>query len=165
MRAKDSYNEANVTRVGASCNTLLKDLLTRYCRIWSLQNPFPSSDGLAAPTWRGEACGAITFRKLPPGHDNMTPATWTYSGDGVARQSAEGRAIGDIHFSPAFSGESGFDYWICIGGEKRRWALCGPGQTHPIYKGHVLKLQLGKAPPMWILEESWRTLVSRRKLI
>ncbi|KAG8749314.1 hypothetical protein FRC11_011435 [Ceratobasidium sp. 423] len=45
--------------------------------------------------------GPIRFRKIPEGHK---PGTWTFSQDGVGRQSVADRSEGDIHFSPGFSG-------------------------------------------------------------
>ncbi|KAG8713396.1 hypothetical protein FRC11_012300 [Ceratobasidium sp. 423] len=53
--------------------------------------------------------GPIQFRKIPEGHK---PGTWTFSQDGVGRQSIEDRSEGDIHFLPGFSGSVVYDYWV-----------------------------------------------------
>ncbi|KAG8762105.1 hypothetical protein FRC11_011129, partial [Ceratobasidium sp. 423] len=62
--------------------------------------------------------GPIRFRKVPEGHK---PGTWTFSQDGVGRQTVADRSEGDIHFSPGFSGSVAYDYWVCTNslGERR----------------------------------------------
>ncbi|KAG8688847.1 hypothetical protein FRC11_004666, partial [Ceratobasidium sp. 423] len=84
--------------------------------------------------WTGEKSGPILFRKRPRKVSMLAPATWSYSGDGVTRKPVGTREVGDIHFSPAYSGSTGFDYWVCVDSPKR-WVKCWEGQSHPFLDG------------------------------
>jgi len=113
--------------------------------------------------WNGKAKGPIKFRKTPKGHEALGPGIWSYSRDGVERQNLSDRAIGDIHFSPAFSGRSGFDYWVCVEATNgQRWAKCCEGQAHPSITGYVLKPRDAKWPPKWVLTQSFRKHTARK---
>ncbi|CAE6504130.1 unnamed protein product [Rhizoctonia solani] len=69
----------------------------------------PGNDDTPEQPWElNKTRGPIRFRKVPEGYK---PGTWTFSRDGVGRQSVEDRSEGDIHFSPGFSGSTTYDYW------------------------------------------------------
>ncbi|KAG8696809.1 hypothetical protein FRC09_008247, partial [Ceratobasidium sp. 395] len=85
--------------------------------------------------WRGGAQGTMSFRRRPNAAGEIAPGKWSFSNDGAARQTLKGREVGDIHFSPAFSGESGDEYWVVFDHPKRRWAHCSEGQPHPTLPG------------------------------
>ncbi|KAG8786179.1 hypothetical protein FRC12_016844 [Ceratobasidium sp. 428] len=111
--------------------------------------------------WTGATQGLLSFRKRPNSQEVLLPGKWTFSNDGVARQSLKDREAGDIHFSPAFAGESGEDYWVCVDQPKRRWTQCSEGQAHPTAVGYVMRPREGTKPPQWILAQSFRANKSR----
>ncbi|KAG8717686.1 hypothetical protein FRC09_013895 [Ceratobasidium sp. 395] len=113
------------------------------------------SDG--SSRWTGGLQGLLSFRKRPNSAEVMPPGKWSFSNDGAARQPLRDREVGDIHFSPAYSGETGDDYWVLVNYPKRRWLQCAEGQSHPTAAGYVLRPRNGNKPPQWILEQSLRT--------
>lgn len=104
----------------------------------------------------------MPFRKRPNG-EILVPATWTFSKDGVERQSLKGREIGDVHFAPGYSGGMEFDYWVLVDRPKVRWAMCEEGQGHPVLEGYVLKTVEGNKPPQWIRAQSLRANRAQRR--
>ncbi|KAG8768419.1 hypothetical protein FRC12_005574 [Ceratobasidium sp. 428] len=107
--------------------------------------------------WTGSSQGLLSFRKRPNSAEVMPPGKWSFSNDGAARQPLRDREVGDIHFSPAYSGEFGDDYWVLVNYPKRRWLQCTEGQSHPTAPGYVLRPRNGNKPPQWILEQSLQT--------
>ncbi|KAG8778751.1 hypothetical protein FRC12_024836 [Ceratobasidium sp. 428] len=67
--------------------------------------------------WTGALQGTLLIRKRGNTGDAAPPGKWSFSGDGAARQPVKDRAVGDIHFSPSFSG-SECDYWVLHGSPK-----------------------------------------------
>ncbi|KAG9078691.1 hypothetical protein FS749_009249 [Ceratobasidium sp. UAMH 11750] len=106
--------------------------------------------------WVGGAQGLMVFRKRPNKAEEMEPAKWSFSNDGAMRQPLKDRKIGDIHFSPVYSGGIGEEYWVLVDHPKRRWAQCAGGQAHPVLPGYVLRPRSGVKPPQWIRAQSLR---------
>lgn len=114
--------------------------------------------------WEGGDKGPIKFRKDPKGENvGSKPGTWTYAGDGIKRHPADQRAVGDIHFSPGYSGSEGCDYWICVDDGGLKWRRCAEGQPHPTLRNYVLKPRDKKLPPCWVLVQSYRAHNSRKR--
>ncbi|KAG8679773.1 hypothetical protein FRC09_018737, partial [Ceratobasidium sp. 395] len=114
--------------------------------------------------WRGGTQGTMSFRRRPNTAGEIVPGKWSFSNDGAARQPLKGREVGDIHFSPAFSGESGDDYWVVVDYPKHRWAHCSEGQPHPTLPGYVLRPRMGTKAPQWIRTQSLRANKWRGRL-
>ncbi|KAG8715934.1 hypothetical protein FRC09_016170 [Ceratobasidium sp. 395] len=106
--------------------------------------------------WLGGVQGPMIFRRRPNKTEITAPARWSFSNDGAARQPLKDREVGDIHFSPAYSGEVGDDYWVVVDHPKRRWAKCTEGQAHPTLPGYVLRPRAGAKAPQWIRSQSMR---------
>ncbi|KAG8791824.1 hypothetical protein FRC12_008062 [Ceratobasidium sp. 428] len=88
--------------------------------------------------WLGGAQGPMIFRRRPNKTEITAPATWSFSNDSAAWQLLKDREIGDIHFSPAYSGEARDYYWVVVDHSKRQWAKCSEAQAHPTLPGYVL---------------------------
>ncbi|KAG9076944.1 hypothetical protein FRC06_009200 [Ceratobasidium sp. 370] len=54
--------------------------------------------------WSGGQQGVLHFRKRPNSQELIMSGKWTFSRDGVSRQPLMDRRVGNIHFSPGFSG-------------------------------------------------------------
>ncbi|CAE6440309.1 unnamed protein product [Rhizoctonia solani] len=101
--------------------------------------------------WSGPSQGAIEFMPKPYKFDQDATPLWTYSSDGISRQSPNHCAIGDIHFSPSLALGEDFHYWVQVGAKEGGcWELYYPGRQHPVHAGYVLKGMSGKLPPSWI---------------
>ncbi|KAG8715594.1 hypothetical protein FRC08_010419 [Ceratobasidium sp. 394] len=100
--------------------------------------------------WSGLSQGVLSF--FPKLHNHNTDPTplWTYSSDGITRQSPNHRALGDIHFSPSLALGEEFHYWVQVGTkEGGSWELYNPGWQHPAYAGYIFQELARKAPPCW----------------
>ncbi|KAG8701231.1 hypothetical protein FRC09_005490 [Ceratobasidium sp. 395] len=106
--------------------------------------------------WTGASQGVLSFRKRPHSQETIPPGKWSFSGDGATRQPTKDRAVGDIHFSPGFSGGPKSDYWVLHGSPKTRWVSCKEGHPHPELPGYVLGPREGTKPPRWIRPQSLR---------
>ncbi|KAG8791216.1 hypothetical protein FRC12_009838 [Ceratobasidium sp. 428] len=106
--------------------------------------------------WLGGSQGLMSFRKRPNEVEATAPGKWSFSNDGAARQPLKDREAGDVHFSPAYSGGSGDDYWMVVDSPKRRWVSCAEGQAHPTLAGYVLRPRAGTKPPQWVRTQSLR---------
>ncbi|KAG8715524.1 hypothetical protein FRC09_016542 [Ceratobasidium sp. 395] len=104
--------------------------------------------------WSGLSQGVLQFfPRLPKMQNTDTDPTplWTYSSDGVTRQSPNHRALGCIHFSPSLALGEEFHYWVQVGTkEGGYWELYNPGRQHPAYPGYILQGCAGEAPPCWL---------------
>ncbi|KAG8787292.1 hypothetical protein FRC12_015719 [Ceratobasidium sp. 428] len=105
--------------------------------------------------WTGPLQGTLAIRKSGNSGESVAPGKWSFSGDGAARQPVKDRAVGDIHFSPSFSG-SECDYWVLHGSPKPRWVSCKEGHSHPLVAGYVLGARKGTKAPRWIKAQSLR---------
>ncbi|KAG8715172.1 hypothetical protein FRC11_005444 [Ceratobasidium sp. 423] len=104
--------------------------------------------------WTGTSQGVIDFSPKPHNLDTNSVPLWTYSADGIARQSPNHRAIGDIHFAPNLGAGPPFHYWVQVGTtEGGCWELYNPGRQHPLYAGYVLTGRKGKYAPCWALKD------------
>ncbi|KAG8775438.1 hypothetical protein FRC12_001491 [Ceratobasidium sp. 428] len=106
--------------------------------------------------WTRVSQGVLSFRKRPGSTESIAPRKWSFSGDGATRQPTKDRAVGDIHFSPGFSGGPKCDYWVLHGSPKTRWVSCKEGHPHPVLVGYVLGSREGNKPPRWIRAQSLR---------
>ncbi|QRV74467.1 hypothetical protein RhiJN_02481 [Ceratobasidium sp. AG-Ba] len=109
-----------------------------------------------AGPWKGSSQGPLAFRKRPGRTDSVTPGRWSYSSDGVERQSLKNREVGDLHFSPGFSGGEEHEYWVVIGDGPKRWVSCVEGQRHPTMDGYVLRSREDTKPPAWVRAQTFR---------
>ncbi|KDN33765.1 hypothetical protein RSAG8_13140, partial [Rhizoctonia solani AG-8 WAC10335] len=101
--------------------------------------------------WSGPSQGPIEFTPKPYNFDKEATPLWTYSSDGVARQSPNHRALGDIHFSPSLALGEDFHYWVQVGTKDGGcWELYSPGRQHPVHAGYILRAMRGKSSPRWV---------------
>ncbi|KAG9094898.1 hypothetical protein FS749_011576 [Ceratobasidium sp. UAMH 11750] len=101
--------------------------------------------------WSGTSQGTIKFLPTKPAnYDRSLGPLWTYSADGINRQSPNHHALGDIHFSPSLAPGDPFHYWVQVGTKDGgQWELYNPGRQHPVYAGYTLKEQMGRNAPCW----------------
>ncbi|KAG8782793.1 hypothetical protein FRC12_020403 [Ceratobasidium sp. 428] len=159
---EDSEDESDLSGSGRMRASIYVDCSAREVKGGRSKYPAPAANpGGQDMRWTGASQGVLTFRKRPNTQGLVIPGRWTFSKDGVLRQLAQNREIGDIHFSPAYSGEPGFEYWVCVSVPKQRWAPCLEGQAHPTLTGYVLRASDGVRPPQWILAQSLRANLSR----
>ncbi|KAG8763202.1 hypothetical protein FRC11_005468 [Ceratobasidium sp. 423] len=104
--------------------------------------------------WTGATQGRLNLTPKPYNFDNGSSPLWTYSPDGVTRQSPSHRAVGDIHFSPNLGAGPAFHYWVQVGTvDGGCWELYNAGRQHPLYAGYVLTGRKGKYAPGWAFKE------------
>ncbi|KEP46255.1 putative transmembrane protein, partial [Rhizoctonia solani 123E] len=100
--------------------------------------------------WRGPTKGLIEFHPRPSEPSLGGGPSWTFSLDGIDKQSPTHRVLGDIHFSPSLVPGEDCHYWVQVGAKGGgRWELYNPGRQHPIYAGYMLKDREGPIPPCW----------------
>ncbi|KAG8781788.1 hypothetical protein FRC12_021511 [Ceratobasidium sp. 428] len=100
--------------------------------------------------WMGLSQGVLQFFPKLQSHKTEPTPLWTYSPDGITRQSPNHRALGCIHFSPSLATDEEFHYWVQVGTKSGGcWELYNPGRQHPAYPGYILQGCDGDAPPCW----------------
>ncbi|KAG8715720.1 hypothetical protein FRC09_016365 [Ceratobasidium sp. 395] len=62
--------------------------------------------------WSGLSQGVLDFFPKLQNHKSDPTPIWTYSSDGITRQSPSHRALGCIHFSPSLAPGEEFHYWV-----------------------------------------------------
>lgn len=106
--------------------------------------------------------GLLKFWSIPEGYIYGHVATWSYSPEGILRNSPNERQIGDIHFS-YLSGTIDATFYVCVhrGQSSKRWVEVHRGFQHPLYPTHVLHQQ-GKSAPRWVLLRTFETYIRAR---
>ncbi|KAG8793278.1 hypothetical protein FRC12_003283 [Ceratobasidium sp. 428] len=100
--------------------------------------------------WSGLSQGVLQFFPRLQTHKTDSTPLWTYSSDGIARQSPNHRALGCIHFSPSLALGEDFHYWVQVGTKEGGcWELYNLGRQHPTHPGYILQGCAEDAPPCW----------------
>ncbi|QRV96052.1 transmembrane protein [Ceratobasidium sp. AG-Ba] len=108
-------------------------------------------DSSQADRWGGPPRGHIVFRKRY-GQPIIRPAKWSFSRYGIINQSTEGRAVGDVHFSPKPGPRAdGYNHWVLeVKLGESEWVLYQEGDAHPSFWEYTLLHCNGRRPPGWI---------------